>query len=270
MKLQTVFLQVILTSSFLWVIGCNKTDNPMASSNTNPSVNLSVAFSKAGTVNGLLKTSGNLSADSLRIDSAIVIFDRIKFESHIDTVKIDSTGGGTQENSQDIHITFIGPFVVHIRDTVAVSFANQELPPGTYDGIKFKVHQLQHGENREDSDDHNGHPHHMNDSVTDGSSLIVWGSVYKNGSWTSFTFKYNGELEFKIKGNFVVTTAVNSFNIALNFNMGLWFKDPHSGVLLDPTDQSGSTHNLIKDAIKRSFENGRGGRDDDHDGHPDH
>jgi hypothetical protein len=52
--------------------------------------------------------------------------------------------------------------------------------------------------------------------------------------------------------------------------MGLWFKDPHSGALLDPTDQSVSTRNLIKEAIKRSFESGRGGRDDDHDGHPDH
>jgi hypothetical protein len=247
----------------------------MTSATTNPSVSLSVAFSKSGTVNGLKKASGSLSFDSLRIDSAIVVFDRIKFESHIDTVKVDtidemSMGGMSMDDNQDMNITFRGPFVIHIRDTVAISFADQVLPPGTYDGIKFKIHQLQHGENREDSDDHNGHPHHMNDSVTDGSSLIVWGSVYKNGTWTSFTYKYNGELEFKIKGNFVVSAAVSNFNIALNFNMGLWFTDPRTGALLDPTDQSGSTRNLIREAIKRSFEGGRGGRDDNHDGHPDH
>jgi hypothetical protein len=270
MKLQHIFLQFLLASSFLWIIGCNKSDNPMTSSTSNPSVSLSVAFSKAGTVNGLMKANGILTADSLRIDSAIVVFDRIKFESHIDTVKVDSMGSMSMDDNQDMNMTFQGPFVVHIRDTIAVSFANQVLPPGTYDGIKFKVHQLQHGENREDSDEHNGHPHHMNDSVTDGSSLIVWGSVYKNGSWTFFTYKYNGELEFKLKGNFVVTSAVSNFNIALNFNMGLWFKDPRTGTLLDPTDLSGSTRNLIQEAIKRSFESGKGGRDDDHNGHPDH
>jgi hypothetical protein len=270
MKLHNVFLQALLASSFLWIIGCNKSDNPMTSSATNPSVNLSAAFSKANTVNGLMKASVTSIADSLRIDSAIVVFDRIKFESHIDTVKVDTSGSISQDDNQDMNITFRGPFVVHIRDTAAISFANQALPPGTYDGIKFKVHQLQRGENREDSDDHNGTSLHMNDTVTDGSSLIVWGSVYKNGSWISFTYKFNGELEFKLKGNFVVTAAVSSFNIALNFNMGLWFKDPHTGTLLDPTDQSGTTRGLINEAIKRSFENGRGGRDDNHDGHPDH
>jgi hypothetical protein len=269
MKFNKYILQFFLASLLLWVIGCKKSDNlvnpPLTS---NPSVNLSVSFTKAGSVNGLLKASGTIAADSLRIDSAIVVFARIKFESHVDTVMIDSTENA-QDDNQDMNVTFRGPFVVHIRDTVAIDFADQILPAGTYDGIKFKIHQLQHGENREDSDEHNGHPHHMNDSITDGSSIIVWGSVFKSGSWTPFTFKYNGELEFKLKGTFIVTTAVSSVNISLNFNMGLWFKDPHTGTLLDPTDQSGSMRNLFREAIRRAFESGRGGRDDNHDGHPD-
>ncbi|RPI05111.1 MAG: hypothetical protein EHM64_07720 [Ignavibacteriae bacterium] len=270
MKAQNILLQILLVSLFLGVVGCKKSDNPTGSVSSNPSVSLSVAFTKAGSLNGLMKVSRGLSADSLRIDSAIVVFDRIKFESHVDTVEIDTMGGMSMDDTQDMNVVFVGPFVVHIRDTMAVSFADQVLPPGTYDGIKFKIHQLQHGEHREDSDEHNGHSRMMKDSVTDGSSLMVWGSVLKNGTWISFIYKYDGELEFKIKGNFTVASAVSSYSIALNFNMGLWFKDPRTGALLDPTDLSGSTRNLIREAIKRSFEGGRGGRDDNRDGHPDH
>jgi len=159
--------------------------------------------------------------------------------------------------------------VLHVRDTASINFASQALPAGTYDGIKFKVHRLQSGENHEDSDEHNGRPMPNLDPSVYGSSITVWGAVKKNGAWVSFTLAYDGELEFKIKGNFVVSAATSTIDIALNFNMALWFKDPFSGQLLDPTDTSSATRQLFKQAIRRSFELGRGGRDSNHDGHPD-
>ena len=255
----------------LIIAGCSKTDNPVSSGQQVP-VSLSVAFSKSGAVQGLMKSAGAFGADSLIIDSAIVVFQRIKFESHIDSVFIDSSENDSSEveieHEDELEVTFRGPFVVHIRDTVAIDFASQTLPPGTYDGIKFKIHRLKSGEHHEDSDEHNNRPHSMVD-IPYESSIVVWGSILKDGTWTPFEFKFNGEFEFKIKGNFVVDEAVSSINIALNFDMGQWFVNPEDGTLLDPTDLNSATRELFMRAIKKSFHQGRGGRDHDHDGHAD-
>jgi len=254
----------------LMIAGCSQSGNPVAGQQQVP-VNLSVAFSTGGGT-GLLKAAGGTSADSIRIDSAIVVFARIKFESHIDSVAVDSTGKDSAEveSEDDLNVTFRGPFVVHVRDTVAIDFASQTLPAGTYNGIKFKIHRLMPGEHHEDSDEHEGHMMNpMADTTGYGSSIVVWGQVYKNGAWEPFEFKFNGEFEFKIAGDFVVSEATSSINIALNFDMGAWFRNPETGSLLDPTDLSLMNRELFQRAIRESFGSGCGGRDDNHDGHPD-
>jgi hypothetical protein len=245
--------------------GCAKNSTTGPSSGLTP-VNLAISFSNSGGV-GLMKSSGLASADSIRIDSAVVVIARIKFESHIDTVKVDTVEGHTEDLDLDQNIVFRGPFVIHVRDTVAFSFANNVLPAGTYDGIKFKIHRLQDGEQHEDSDEHNHHPK-TNDSVIVRSSISVWGSVLKNGVWTKFAFFFDGEVEFKIKGTFTVAASTNTVNLALNFNMGSWFVNPMTGALLDPTDTSSMNRELIRMAIYRSFGKGRGGHDRG-DGRPD-
>lgn len=254
------------------VAGCSNTDNPVGGSGQVP-VNLAVSFSQTGSSSGLLKGLTALGADSIRIDSTIVVFSRIKFESHIDSVVVDSTGGDTTEvePGDEMTVTFRGPFVVHVSDTVSIDFASQTLPAGTYDGIKFKIHRLQPGEHHEDGDMHHGHMMDRSpDSSGYGSSIVVWGQVYKNGAWQPFEFKFDGEFEFKIKGNFVVAGDVSSVDIALNFDMGSWFRNPESGALLDPTDLSFMNREQFQRAIRLSFGSGRGGCDNDHDGHPDH
>jgi hypothetical protein len=158
--------------------------------------------------------------------------------------------------------------VVHIRDTVAIDFASQVLPAGTYDGIKFKIHRLNRGEPYEDSDEHEGRRRMSVDSLPYGSSVTIWGAVKKNGVWTPFTYGFDGELEFKVKGDFAITEAASSLRFALNVNMGVWFTTP-GGSLLDPTDTSWRTRELIRESIRRSFTQSRGGRDWNHDGHPD-
>lgn len=256
------FIAVVAGLMAALLIGCSKS-NPVDV--TDAPVNLSVSFSKAGTGTALLK---GLAVDSLRIDSAIVVLQRIKFESHIDTVSVDTTGT-KPDDDREINVTFKGPFVIHVRDTVGIDFANQTLPAGTYDGIKFKIHRLQNGESHEDSDERNHRVVVSNDSAATGSSIVVWGTFKKNGVWTPFTLKLDIEVEFKIKGNFVVSSATSSVNIALNFNMGLWFKNPQTGALLDPTDTSSTNRDLFAQAVRASFGRGRGGHDLNHDGHPD-
>jgi len=262
---------VMLVTLLLYLAGCTKSQDPVGSNSGLQSVNMSVAFSKSGAT-GLSKSDGTFSADSLRIDSAIVVFQRIKFESHIDSVLVDTTEdypGHDSDDGRGESFVFRGPIVVHVRDTTTIDFAQGELPAGTYDGIKFKIHRIGFGEAFEDSDDLNHHPKTKLDSSLPGSSIIVWGAVKKSGVWVPFAFHYNSELEFKLKGNFVVPTATSSLNIVLRFDIGTWFRDPLSGSLLDPTDMSPRNRNLIYRALRQSFQTGRCGHDRNHDGYPD-
>ncbi len=245
--------------------GCDKSSTTGPSSGLTP-VSMAVSFSNSGG-SGLMKSSGIASTDSIRIDSAVVVIARIKFESHVDSVSVDTVEGHTEDLDLDQSIAFKGPFVIHVRDTVAFNFASNVLPAGTYDGIKFKIHRLMEGEQHEDSDDLNHHPR-TNDSSIVGSSISVWGAVLKNGVWTNFAFFFNGEVEFKIKGTFTVAASTSTVNLALNFNLGSWFVNPMTGGLLDPTDTSMMNRELIRMAIYRSFGKGRGGHDRG-DGHPD-
>ncbi len=245
--------------------GCSKSSVTGPSSTVTP-VSMAISFSKAGTP-GLMKSSGLTTADSLRIDSAVVIIARIKFVPHIDSVTADTVNGRTEDLDSDQSIAFKGPFVIHVRDTVAFNFASQVLPQGTYDGIKFKIHRLMNGEQYEDSDEHNHRPR-VSDSSFVGASISVWGAVLKNGVWTNFAFYFNDEVEFKIKGNFTVAASTSTVNIALNFNIGSWFTNPSTGALLDPTDTSSMTREMIRHAIYASFDKGKGGHDRG-DGHPD-
>lgn len=260
-------IALILSSAFLVAMlgGCAKDTATAPSSSATP-VSMSISFSTAGT-SGLMKSSGTTTADSLRIDSAVVVIARIKFESHIDSVIVDTTEGQTEDLDNDANIVFRGPFVVHVRDTVAFNFADNVLPQGSYDGIKFKIHRLMNGEQYEDSDEHN-HRTRQRDSAFVGSCITVWGAVYKNGAWQNFTFQFNGEYEFKIKGTFTVAASTNTVNIALNFNMASWFTNPWTGALLDPTDTSMMNQEMFRYAIRNSFERGRGGHDRG-DGYPD-
>jgi hypothetical protein len=245
--------------------GCarnNGVNGPMSSA----PVNMAISFSQAGTP-GLMKTSGGMSVDSLRIDSAVVVLARIKFESHIDSVIVDTADNHTEDLDMDANIVFKGPFVIHVRDTVGINFANEVLPAGTYTGIKLEIHRLMRGEPFEDSDDHRTHSM-PNDTTFSGSSITVWGAVLKNGAWVNFKYQLDASIEFKIKGTFTVPASTSNVNLALNINMGTWFTDPMTGALLDPTDASSMNAMLIRRAILSSFEHGRGGHDRG-DGHPD-
>jgi hypothetical protein len=257
----------------LWLIslsaiiaGCSKTTNPISSSSGSGNVTMSVAFSNTGTSVGFKKISSTMGGvDSIRIDSAIVVFARIQFETDIDTVTVDTTSNIPFINIDEDNssVTFRGPFVVHVNDTSAISFASDTLPAGTYTGIRFDIHRLAPGEKFFDSDDFNHIHRNANDTSATNYCIVVWGSVYKDSAWVPFEFKDNQNLEFKVRGTFTIPTATSSVNVALNFNMGSWFINPYNGTLLDPTDMSLRNYITIQQAIKMSFQNGRCGRWDE-------
>ncbi|MFZ1081207.1 MAG: hypothetical protein WAO19_04705, partial [Candidatus Kryptoniota bacterium] len=139
------------------LFGCSKTMNPVSSSSSSGNVTMSAVFSNAGTPIGFKKIGNTVSSttavDSIRIDSAIVVLAGITFENNIDTVTVDTSSGipTININDEDLSITFPGPFVIHVNDTTAVSFASRTLPAGTYSGIKFDILRLGWGDRFEDS-----------------------------------------------------------------------------------------------------------------------
>lgn len=251
----------------LVMFGCTKSMNPLSSSSNPGNVTMSVVFSNTGSTVGFMKASSSGAVDSIRIDSAIVVLSRIHFESNIDTVTVDTSGDAPDLNvdSYDSSVTLKGPFVVHVRDTVAINFASQALPAGTYTGVKFNVNKVGMGERYEDSDHFNGmgSGSQSDSAVSNYYSIVVWGAVYKDSAWVPFEFKDNQNLEFKVKGTFTISSPTSSINIALNFNMGSWFTNPYTGAVLDPTITSFDNQLMIMQAIRFSFNNGRCGREDD-------
>ncbi len=265
MKDQKYFAITVFMILIVMIGGCKKSDDPISASSSNPPINLSIGFSKVSSKTYLQKVA---AVDSLRIDSVVAVLQKIKFESQIDTVKVDTSGEDSPFNEKETSISFMGPFIIHVRDSNAVSFANQIIPAGSYNGIKFKIHRIQKGKKYEDSDEHNRKGVPNIDSIV-GYSVAVWGSIKKNGARVQFAFKSTIELEYKIKGNFTIATGTNTLNLALRFNTGDWFTDLKTKLQLDPTDQSKANQELINEAIKKSFENGRGGHDSNGDGDPD-
>ncbi len=224
--------------------------------------NTPVGFKSVTAPSGAYSVNSTTGVDSIRIDSAIVVFANIKFESNIDTVQVSQDTSGTFIGIDDSNssITFPGPFVVHVNDTVAIGFASKTLPAGTYTGIKLQVHRLAPYERFEDSEDfmgmRMGTPH--SDTSTSDYSIVVWGAVYKDSAWVPFTFKDNQNLEIKVRGNFTITSPTSNINIALNFNMGSWFVNSN-GTIIDPTNTTFRNQVMIMQAIRESFMQGRCG-----------
>ncbi len=276
----------IVAATGMFLAGCMKSNGPLAASGSGIPVDLAMSFSGASASGRPFFATDLNSADSIRVDSIIVVVDNIRFltapdSGTADTGNTNDHGGGNGDGGDhhgdgDHHgggddgalIVLRGPFVVHISDTLAVNFATQFIPAGSYRTVSFEVRPLMAGERHEDSDErHNG----MTDLDTPviGSSVAIFGAVKKDSGWTPFAFHSDLALEFRINGNFVVPESAGSVRFALNFNFSLLFRDPMTGTLLDPTDLSPANRERINQAIRFAIGQGRGGHDRDGDGHPD-
>ncbi len=248
--------------------GCTKNANPVAAASpSGPAVGLAVSFSKQVAAVPLSTAGGTL--DSVRIDSAVVVVQNVTFLATTTSSGHDGHGEGEGGGGGEAGLTFRGPFVVRILDTLGIDLASQFLPAGTYTGIRFETHSLLAGEHHEDGDDHRHNRSSISDSSFTGSSVMVWGAVLKNGDWISFAVSSNIETEIEINKNFVIPANSGVVKFAMNFNLGLLFRNPMTGTFIDPTDASMQTKELLALAIQNAFGQGRGGEDHNGDGHPD-
>lgn len=255
--------------ALIFLIGCaDNTSGPGAMGSGVPVA----VLGKAGTAGGstvFQKSDGTTgTVDSIRVAYTIVVLKDIAFRYSIDTVMVpdsvecdreDRDDHGGEDHDQFQRFRFKGPFVVDLPNNTPIQIALDTIPPGTYDGIRFKLHKL-------NAKDVAGNPL-LPDSLV-GSSVVVTGMVFYTGAsaGTPFVFRANINEGFKVRGKFVVEQGSNMVPYVLDFRMDTWF-DGRTRVL-DPNNAD--DRRFIRWNIKHAFKDLlKGGRDMNHDGDPD-
>jgi len=260
-------------AALLFLIGCtDKSSEPAAISSGVPVAVFGVAGLEGSAVQ-MMKSDGAVGAvDSIRVASAIIVLKDIGFHSSIDTAHVrDSSECDRDDRDEyegehhegDYHKGmqhFKGPYVVELLNNTPTQIALDTIPPGNYDGIKFILHKLHQR-------DVAANPLFPDSLV--GYSIVVSGNAFSAGQvvGTPFVFKADINEEFKVRGDFLVEEGSNLVPYALDFKMDTWFNGRTR--VLDPNNFW--DRRQIRWNIKHAFKDlMRGGRDWNHDGHPDH
>ncbi len=171
----------------------------------------------------------------------------------LDTVKIllRDIKLKNQSISEDMNIKTC-PFVILLDlNGITTDFAIGEIPPGSYDRIKFKIHTLEDSEIPPD-------PEFKEDSLR--YSVIV------KGQFNSVPFIYKSKKpahqDLKLE-NPVEVNETETANLTITVDPSTWFII--NGDVVDPTDPANENDidNNIKDSFKKCF------KDNDHNGQQD-
>jgi hypothetical protein len=253
-----------------FILGCAD-DNPGGPGTDATAVPVAI-YAAAGSAGGpvrLAKSGGTAAAvDSIHVALTTVVLRDIAFRYRVDTVQVaDSTQCVKRDRDEyehgwkDYRVTtrFRGPFVVTLPNNVPVKIALDTIPPGTYDGITFTLHKLHPKDVSADST--------LPDSLV-GYSVVIFGQVFYKGDSTGRQFMFKADINeaFKVRGDFVVPAGSNEVPYVLDFKMDAWFDG--GSRMLDPN--SAFDRRWIRWNIKHALKDlMRGGRDWNHDGHPD-
>jgi hypothetical protein len=186
------------------------------------------------------------SDESIADNPADVIITEAK--ALITEVELETEPSGTSQ-----HIR-VAPFVVNFNMSgTLISIASANIPAGSYNKIKFKIHKPEDTEVITDPEFRTG------SSGNERYSFIVKGTY--NG--TSFIYRSRKSANLVINFNSLINLQTSAKNITLLVNPSLWFKN--GSVVIDPNNSQ--NENTIDDNLKNSFK--RAFRDDNKDGLPD-
>jgi hypothetical protein len=157
----------------------------------------------------------------------------------------------TEPSGSSQHIR-ISPFVIYFNMSGSlVSVTTGNLPSGTYNKIKFKIHKPEDNEPIPDPDFRTG------TSGNQRYSFIIKGTY--NGN--SFTYRSKRSANLVISFNSPISHQSGERNITVLVNPMAWFNNGS----LDPTNPA--NEDAIDDNLKNSFR--RAFKDDNKDGRPD-
>jgi hypothetical protein len=222
MPIKKIFRLFALLLSFIsltFYTGCDSTETTDAT--------VSVIFT-------LSNLTHKISDDNIQIDKIKILFRDIRIKN--------------QSGNEEMNIK-AGPFVVYLNiNGKTTDFAVGNVPPGSYDRIRFRVHTLEDSEVPPDPE------------FKEGNSRY---SVIVKGKYNSVPFEYKSKKSAyqDLKLESPVQVVDNSTaNLTITVDPFNWFyKD---SVLLDPNDPANENdiNNNIKHSFKKCF------RDNDRDG----
>ncbi len=225
----TILLGILFIILLAFTSGCGE-DSSVTNSNGNTTDNTSLSIKLDESVTG---------ANYPVITEAKALITEIELETE---------PSGT---SQEIHIS---PVVIYFNtggQVISVTAAN--LPAGTWNKIKLKIHKPEDTESIPDPEFREG------TSGNQRYSFIIKGTY--NGS--AFVYKSRKSADIIISLPTPLVTGGSQKNITVLVNPALWFMN--NGNVLDPTNSGND--DMIDDNLKNSFK--RAFRDDDKDGRSD-
>ena len=225
----TILLGILFIILLAFTSGCGE-DSSVTNSNGNTTDNTSLSVKLDESVTG---------ANYPVITEAKALITEIELETE---------PSGT---SQEIHIS---PVVIYFNtggQVISVTAAN--LPAGTWNKIKLKIHKPEDTESIPDPEFREG------TSGNQRYSFIIKGTY--NGS--AFVYKSRKSADIIISLPTPLVTGGSQKNITVLVNPALWFMN--NGNVLDPTNSGND--DMIDDNLKNSFK--RAFRDDDKDGRSD-
>ncbi len=228
----TVLLAALFITLLVVAAGCGENSSPISSENNN----------NGGDGN----TSLSVLADNSATNPAEVNITEAK--ALITEVELETEPSGT---NQHIRVT---PFVIYFNNSGAViTVTSGNLPSGTWNKIKFKIHKPEDNEQIPDPEFREG------SSGSQRYSFIIKGTY--NGN--NFVYKSRKSVNMVINLMTPIATGNGSRNITMVVNPGSWFKN--GSIVVDPSNPGNS--NIIDDNLKNSFR--RAFKDDDKNGMPD-
>ncbi len=222
-KLFAVFSLLIVFSS------CDTTDN----NNGAVSLNFGPGSSSLGKTN----------ADGLVLTEVKILIRDIKLE-HQDGEDFE-TDSKSDGNDQEENVK-VGPFVVQLNvNGVTTDFAVNGIPAGTYDEIKFKIHQIQGSETPPDPEFKEAGDSSLRYSVIVKGTYNLEPFVYKSRKSAKQEIEFNPAITVEANTPTSLTITVDPFS---------WFYK--NNVLLNPSDPANvnDIDNNISQSFKKAFE----------------
>lgn len=199
--------------------------------NTNGTVSLT--FSKGLTISKITDTA-------LELDTVKIL---------IRDIKIKSKSGSDSSSIK------VGPFVVKLNLTGnTTDFAVSNIPPNSYERIKFEIHKIEASEPAPDPE------------FRDGTDESLRYSVIVKGKYNMVPFVYksrkSAKQDLKLE-NPIIVDENGVANLTITVDPFTWFADGTN--TLDPTNPANENDidNKIKESFKKAF------RDNNHDGNED-
>lgn len=221
-NLMTIAKSVLLIVIVLFFSGCDSTET------TNGTISLS--FAPPGIPNKTL-------ADTIQLDTVKILLRDIKLKN--------------QSGNDEMNIK-AGPFVVYLNIAgLTTDFAVSNIPPGSYDRIRFSVHKLEDSETPPDLE------------FREGADSTQRYSVIIKGLYNSVPFIYKSKKsahqDIKLEQSVIVENNTEA-NLTITVDPLEWFYK--NNILLDPNGSANENDidNNIEHSFKKCF------RDDNHDG----